>query len=41
MKIACPALVDKGDHIEVDATLCNGCGLCAELCAFDALKKGE
>jgi len=41
MKIACPALVDKGDHIEVDATLCNGCGLCAGLCAFDALKKGE
>lgn len=41
MRIGCPALVDKGDHIAVDATLCTGCGLCGELCAFGAIEKGE
>ncbi len=41
MRIGCPALVDKGDHIAVDTTLCTGCGLCGELCAFGAIEKGE
>ena len=27
MRIGCPALVDKGDHIAVDTTLCTGCCL--------------
>ena len=41
MRIGCPALVDKGDHIAVDTTLCTGCGLCGELCALGAIEKGE
>ena len=41
MRIGCPALVDRGDRIEVDSTLCTGCGLCAGLCAFGAIEKGE
>lgn len=41
MRIGCPALVDKGDHIAVDTTLCTGCGLCGELCAFGAIEEGE
>ena len=36
MKLGCPAISMAGGKAEVDATLCTGCGLCAELCAFDA-----
>ena len=25
--------------IAIDATMCNGCGLCMQLCKFDAIKK--
>jgi len=39
MSIACPAMVDKGDYIEIDDSLCNGCMLCAEKCPFDAIMK--
>ena len=39
MKIGCPAIVDKGDEIEINRALCVGCGLCTELCNFDALVK--
>ncbi len=41
MKIGCPALVDTGDRIEIDETLCVNCGLCSELCAFGALRKED
>lgn len=41
MKIGCPAvsLTDKKAHI--DATLCVGCGVCAQLCKFGAIKGDE
>lgn len=39
LTIACPAIVDKGDYIEIDDSLCNGCMLCAEKCPFDAIVK--
>ncbi|NLC67690.1 MAG: indolepyruvate ferredoxin oxidoreductase subunit alpha [Clostridiaceae bacterium] len=39
MRIGCPALVDKGSHIEINETLCGGCGLCTRLCRFDAIEK--
>lgn len=37
MKLGCSALYDRGDHIEIDQTLCNGCGLCQCVCKFDAI----
>lgn len=37
MKIGCSAISDKGDHLEIDQTLCNGCGLCKQVCKFDAI----
>lgn len=37
MKLGCSALYDRGDHIEIDQTLCNGCGLCQRVCKFDAI----
>ncbi len=43
MKIGCPALSFKDGKAHVDETLCVGCGVCEQLCAFDALKgqKGD
>ncbi len=39
MSIGCPAIVDKGDHIEVDEALCIGCELCTKVCSFNAFEK--
>ncbi|MDY6399866.1 MAG: indolepyruvate ferredoxin oxidoreductase subunit alpha [Synergistales bacterium] len=45
MKIGCPALSMKDKHAHVDSTLCVGCGVCEQLCKFDAFegtsKEGE
>ena len=37
MKIGCPSLSFNGGALKVDATLCNGCGLCLNICKFGAL----
>ncbi len=39
LKIGCPAIVDKGDRIEINASLCVGCKLCTKLCSFNAIVK--
>ena len=36
MKIGCPAISMKGGKAKVDNTLCVGCGVCEQLCAFGA-----
>ena len=41
MKVGCPAISMKGGKAAIDATLCVGCGVCSQLCHFDALKEGE
>jgi indolepyruvate ferredoxin oxidoreductase alpha subunit len=41
MKIGCPALSFKSGKAVVDATLCVGCGVCTQLCAFDAFESQE
>ncbi len=38
MKLGCPAISMKNKKAVVDATLCVGCGVCQQLCAFDALE---
>ena len=38
MKIGCPAISMEGGKAKIDATLCTGCGVCGQLCKFDALK---
>ncbi len=37
MKIGCPAISIIGGKAKVDETLCVGCGVCEQLCKFDAL----
>jgi indolepyruvate ferredoxin oxidoreductase, alpha subunit len=39
LSIGCPALLDLGDHIEVNEALCVGCKLCTKLCNFNAFEK--
>lgn len=45
MKPGCPAMTKKEDGtIQIDDTMCTGCGLCKTLCKFDAIelwKAGE
>jgi len=38
MKLGCPAISMKNGKAAVDATLCVGCGVCRQLCAFDAFQ---
>ena len=37
MRIGCPAISIKDGKARIDSTLCVGCGVCAQLCAFGAL----
>jgi len=42
LKIGCPAITKQADGtIKIDQTMCNGCGLCASYCKFDAISKVE
>ena len=42
MKIGCPALTkNKDGFVKIDFSMCNGCGLCASKCKFDAIEKKE
>ena len=37
MRIGCPAITKKDKKAYIDSTLCVGCGVCQQLCAFDAI----
>ena len=37
MKLGCPAISIKNGKAKIDATLCVGCGVCEQLCHFDAI----
>ncbi len=37
MKLGCPAISFKGGKAVIDSTLCVGCGVCRQTCAFDAI----
>jgi len=40
MKLGCPAIsVDKDGIVRIDASQCNGCGLCVSVCPFSAIEK--
>ncbi len=39
MQIGCPAISKQDGKVIIDDTMCNGCELCTQLCAFDAIEK--
>lgn len=40
LRPGCPALTKNEDGtVSIDETMCNGCGLCMQLCKFDAIKQ--
>ena len=41
MRLGCPAISVKEKKAVIDTTLCVGCGVCQQLCKFDALQSGE
>jgi len=42
LRPGCPALTKNTDGtISIDETMCNGCGLCMQLCKFNAIKQVE
>lgn len=41
MKLGCPAISVKDGNVVIDKTQCNGCGLCINVCPFDAIKKED
>lgn len=42
LRPGCPALTKNEDGtVSIDETMCNGCGLCKELCKFDAIELAE
>ena len=42
LKPGCPALTKNADGtIAIDDTMCNGCGLCEQLCKFNAIERAE
>jgi indolepyruvate ferredoxin oxidoreductase alpha subunit len=41
MRIGCPAISIADGKAKVDATLCVGCGVCTQMCKFDAFEGKE
>ncbi len=41
MKLGCPAISQKDGRVNIDMTQCNGCGLCINVCPFDAIVKED
>ena len=41
MKLGCPAISFRDGKACIDQTLCVGCGVCGQLCAFGAIGGGE
>jgi len=37
LKLGCPAISKGTGHMQLDATLCNGCTACRQVCRFDAI----
>jgi len=40
-QLGCPGLVLEDGQVAIDASLCNGCLLCAQVCPFDAIVAGD
>ncbi|MDD3214843.1 MAG: thiamine pyrophosphate-dependent enzyme, partial [Eubacteriales bacterium] len=40
MKLSCPAIERRENRVEINPALCIGCGMCAQVCPFGAIKEG-
>ena len=38
-EIGCPAIRQDGEKVSIDAYLCNGCGLCSQICPINAIEE--
>ena len=38
-EIGCPAIVVNDGKVQIEPSLCYGCGLCSQICKFDAIKE--
>jgi len=38
LNIGCPAIIKKGDVFMIDRSMCYGCGICRQVCPFDAIE---
>ena len=41
LKLGCPAIEGTGDKPKINEYLCSGCGLCQQICPFDAIVTDE
>lgn len=41
MKLSCPAIERQEKSVRINPALCIGCGMCAQVCHFKAIKSGE
>lgn len=41
LRIGCPAIEFIGGKVRINKELCVGCGVCKQLCRFDAIKEGR
>lgn len=39
LKTGCPALKFKDGIVSIDSNMCNGCGICKQVCKFNAIEK--
>jgi len=39
IKLGCPAITYKNGEVSIEMSMCNGCGLCSQVCKFDAIGK--
>ncbi|MDU1411802.1 MAG: indolepyruvate ferredoxin oxidoreductase subunit alpha [Clostridium sp.] len=39
LKTGCPALKFQDGKVSIDENMCNGCGICSEVCPFSAIEK--
>jgi Pyruvate/2-oxoacid:ferredoxin oxidoreductase delta subunit len=38
MRLACPALVQRGEEVMILPGSCTGCSICAQVCKKDAIE---
>lgn len=37
-QFSCPAIYIEGDRVKIDENICDGCGVCVQICPFEAIE---